>query len=35
MGANVVTENKMFIGRLIQGKVESDPSNASTHWWWP
>ena len=33
MGANVVTESKMFIGRHIQGKAESDdPSNASTHW---
>ena len=33
VGANVVTENKMFIGRLVQGKAESDdPSNASTHW---
>ncbi len=33
VGANVVTESKMFIGRHIQGKVESDdPSNASTHW---
>lgn len=32
VGANVITENKIFIGRLIQGKVESDPSNASTHW---
>lgn len=33
VGANVITENKMFIGRLSHGMDESyDPSNASTHW---
>lgn len=33
VGANVITQSKMYIGQLIQGGVESqDPSNASTHW---
>lgn len=33
VGANVITQRKMFIGQLIQGSAESgDLSNASTHW---
>ena len=33
VGANVVTENKMYIGRRKYATTESyDPSNASTHW---
>ena len=34
VGANVITENKLFIGQLIGGVHigSSDDSNASTHW---
>lgn len=33
VGANVITQKKMFIGRHVQSRAESnDPSNASTHW---
>lgn len=34
VGANVITENKMFIGCLVHGTMDEsvDSSNASTHW---
>lgn len=33
VGANVITQSKMYIGQLLHGVVAShDPSNASAHW---
>jgi hypothetical protein len=33
VGANVITQSKMYIGQRVEGPTESqDPSNASTHW---